>query len=447
METFISYLLLISLGLSSLFLYTRKNLLLQIVPAAVIIGLLFLVFRGQSAYIESDILPVWATIPSLLINVVFATLLIGKKIMSPRKIWKFAGPQVVFGQSIAWGQYVVGVIVTMLILVPIFNMSPLSAALIEIGFEGGHGTAAGLSGLFSELGFEQGRDLALGLATVGLVTGLASGLLFIAFHRRKSLVAKKQSSQPVPFHHALRVWLIDTHSKFFARHNILRTIIQVSLIALAITVGYLLKELLVYIEDLWIEPITGVEFFAFIPLFPLAMIGGIFVQLFLTKLRLEKIIHGPTILFIGGLALELVIIAAIATMSLIAINDNLAPFAILAVAGTIWNISVFFLLAPRIMGKYWFERGIGDYGQSMGMTATGLLLMKSADKDNKSHAVERFGYKQLLFEPVVGGGLFTAASMIIIAQFGLSFLLILSSGILIFWLVLGYLSFGNNKVK
>ncbi len=50
---------------------------------------------------------------------------------------------------------------------------------------------------------------------------------------------------------------------------------------------------------------------------------------------------------------------------------------------------------------------MGDFGQSMGMTASGLLLMKIADPENRSPALESFGYKQLMFEPVVGGGDFS----------------------------------------
>jgi glutamate:Na+ symporter, ESS family len=53
-------------------------------------------------------------------------------------------------------------------------MNPIAGALIEIGFEGGHGTAAGLAGTFETFGFAEGADLALGLATVGLVAGCSS---------------------------------------------------------------------------------------------------------------------------------------------------------------------------------------------------------------------------------------------------------------------------------
>ncbi|MFC3526066.1 hypothetical protein ACFOLK_16090 [Marinococcus halophilus] len=41
------------------------------------------------------------------------------------------------------------------------------------------------------------------------------------------------------------------------------------------------------------------------------------------------------------------------------------------------------------------------------MAATGLLLMRVADPENKSPAFTAFGYKQILFEPMVGGGLVT----------------------------------------
>lgn len=106
--------------------------------------------------------------------------------------------------------------------------------------------------------------------------------------------------------------------------------------------------------------------------------------------------------FIGAIALEVLILSAIATTAQVSIQPNLEPFASLSLMGTAWNLTAFLLLAPRLMSKHWFERGIGDDGQSMGMTATGLLLMSSADPANRMQALERFGYKQLLCDPVVG---------------------------------------------
>ncbi len=85
------------------------------------------------------------------------------------------------------------------------------------------------------------------------------------------------------------------------------------------------------------------------------------------------------------------------------------------------------------------------YGQSMGMTATGLLLMSSADPANRSQAFERFGYKQLLCDPVVGGGLFTAASMILIANYGLGAIFVLTLTLTLLWIILGLVCFSSHR--
>src|SRR5690554_64645 len=84
-------------------------------------------------------LSVWSALPGLLINVVFATLLMGIPLPRWRRVWNLAGPQLAFGMSLGAGQYVVGILVTALILAPVFGLPMMAGALIEIGFEGGHG--------------------------------------------------------------------------------------------------------------------------------------------------------------------------------------------------------------------------------------------------------------------------------------------------------------------
>ena len=66
-----------------------------------------------------------------------------------------------------------------------------------------------------------------------------------------------------------------------------------------------------------------------------------------------------------------------------------------------------------------------------------LALLRMVDPDNESGAFESFAYKQLFFEPIVGGGLFTAASPALIARFGLIGTLLITGGLLIFWLLAG----------
>lgn len=78
----------------------------------------------------------------------------------------------------------------------------------------------------------------------------------------------------------------------------------------------------------------------------------------------------------------------------------------------------------------------------MGMTVSGLLLMRMADPEGESGAMISFGYKQLLFEPVVGGGLFTGMSVGLIFSYGPLPILVLCAGLTSAWLAFGLLHFG-----
>jgi len=391
-----------------------------------------------------DIRTVWSQSPGVFINIVFAALFLGETIPSPRMIWRRAAPQVVFGQTLAWGQYVVGILATLLILGPLFDVNPMAAALIEIGFEGGHGTAGGMVDTLAELGFEDGGDLAIGLATVGIVSGIIIGTALADWGRRKGHVdtvsRRVMEPEEIP---DLNV-MAETPEIRRRRAHLLRNLlidplsINFAIVGAAIAVGWLILEALKWFESVTWAADGGFAVFQYVPLFPLALIGGIIVQSLLNRLGLSALVIRSMTQNIAGVALDVVVISAIASISLRVIGDNLGAFLVLSVVGIAWNVLVFLWWAPRVFPSYWFEKGIGDLGQSMGVTATGILLLRMVDPDNSTGAFEGFAYKQLFFEPIVGGGLFTAASPALINSFGLMPVLFLTGGLLIFWMLVGY---------
>ena len=395
----------------------------------------------------APVLEAWTALPGLLISVVFAALFIGKPIPSLREIWRVAGPQVALGQAIAWGQYVVGIVLALLLLTPVFGLDPIAGALIEIGFEGGHGTAAGLAETFAAFGFPAGADLALGLATIGLVGGVLIGTVLVNWGVRTGRITLNEAGDPVERARAATdddLDDVDEREPVASREA--QTTdplsIHVGYIAIAVAIGWLLLQGLSALERATYGGEGGVELLVHLPLFPLAMLGGVALQIVLDRTGHTALVDRRLINRIGGFSLDLVIVAALGTLSLDALGGNLAPFAALAIAGTIWNVAAYLVLAPRIVPEHPYERGLGDFGQSMGMTVTGLLLMRIADPENRSGGLEAFGYKQLLFEPVVGGGLFTAASIPLIAQFGPLPVLAFTSFLLVFWVVFGIRRFG-----
>ncbi|WP_017974758.1 sodium/glutamate symporter [Actinopolyspora halophila] len=394
----------------------------------------------------SEIQQVWSALPGLLISVVFAGLFLGRRMPKAREAGRLAGPQIAFGLTLSSGQYVLGLLLALLVLSPVFGLPPLTGALIEIGFEGGHGTAGGLGNTFEEFGFPEGQDLALGMATIGLLSGIVVGIVLINWGARKGH-AKELSADSAPTV-SERMGLVEKENRRSAAtltvhpSSIEPLTLHFGFLALAIIIGQLLLWGLQALENmLWVDTI---EIFGYVPLFPLAMLGGILLQFVINRFDRAEVVDRMMIERIQGFALDGLIIAAMGTLSLEVIADNIVPFVLLAGCGIVWSVGAFLLLAPRMLPDYWFERGVGDFGQSMGVTATGLILMRIADPELRTPAYPAFGYKQLVLEPFFGGGLVTAAAIPLIVQFGAIPLLVVMAVLLLAALLSGLLYFGRR---
>ena len=327
-------------------------------------------------------------------------------------------------------------------------MNPLAGALIEISFVGGHGTAAGLASTFENLGFAEGTDLALGLATVGILVGVVAGIIIINIGYRKGFAKHVGGKEYYTEEEKERLGEshgFEMESQVKEAKAIEPLAFHLSLIAFAIVIGYVLQQGLILLEASTWGAWTDVVLFPYVPLFPLAMIGGVIVQMFFDKLDIHMYIDQNLISKISGFALDVLLVSALATLSLQVIGENILPFLLLAIVATAWNVFAFLYLGPRMIPEYWFERGLGDFGQATGMTATGLLLMKIADPEYQTPALMGFGYKQILFEPFAGGGLVTAASLPFIYQFGPVVFLIISTVITVFFLVFGLVKFNPKR--
>ena len=75
------------------------------------------------------------------------------------------------------------------------------------------------------------------------------------------------------------------------------------------------------------------------------------------------------------------VVAAIATIRIDVVAQEWIPIVVLISAGIGWNVLCLTVFARRAFKDAWFERGIAEMGQSMGVTATGLLLLRVVDPD------------------------------------------------------------------
>lgn len=352
-----------------------------------------------------------------------------------------------FGQTIAWGQYVVGILIVLLVLIPFFDIHPAAAALIEISFQGGMGTAIGLTPTFEELGFADARDLGVGMAVIGLTSGLILGILIINWGIKNGKTTVMEKPENISKLELKGLFdNLPAAGKQTTRSSAIETLsIHFAFIALAVFIGFILLKILQLVENYTWGAWSDFTLMEHFPLFPLALIGSVIVQVLLDKYSDYPIISHKLIKRINGFALDFMVVSAIASLSLAVIGEHIIPFLLLALTGIAWNLFAFFFIARKILPDHWFERGICDFGQSMGMTALGLLMVRISDPENKSPALEGFAYKQIIFEPIVGGGLFTAASGPLIAQWGLIPVLILTGILCLGWFFFGLFRFGNKS--
>jgi len=349
-------------------------------------------------------------LPGLLINLVFACLFLGVALPGARALWSRGGAQLCFGMVIGLGQYAWALLVTVLLLTPFFGVPAVFASILEIGFSGGHGTAAGMSEVFQQVGFPAGSALSQMSATVGIITAVLGGILVINIVVRRGYRTLANAGKPLRSHSGL---LEKAEGFSIARATVAPESIEplafhFALVALAVLLGWAM-----------LGPVRGLHpLLRGFPLFPLAMIGGLVIQLLAAPLRLARYFDRDTFERILGFSLEMLVVAAIATIRLDLFVAHLWPFVILMAVGIAWLFFAMLFLAPRMFPQFWLERGITEFGMQSGVTAMGLLLLRLVDPLYDTGTAEAFGFKQMVYEPILGGGLLTAAAPFLIIELG-----------------------------
>lgn len=392
-------------------------------PASIIGGFIGLILGpyilGNFGFqvIPDEMLGTWSTLPGRLINIVFACLFLGFSIPPVKKIWEEGGPQLCYGWIVGMGQYVVGVGICIVFLTPVFGVPEYFGALLEIGFSGGHGTAAGMREAFIQLGFPAGADLGLMSATVGVISAVVFGMAMINMAARKGYTKVIKSPDELSSE-KISGLLPEKDRKPAAMMTIAPDALEpfafhISMVGVAILIGWFFLNSIKGMSA-GMEP----DLFKSFPLFPLAMMGGLLIQIFAERVGLSKYFDRQTFDRILGTALDFLVISAISTIKLDVFVAYFWPFTILMIVGLTWIIIATWFIAPRMMPDAWFERAITEYGMQTGVTAIGLLLLRVSDPNFETSAAKSFGFKQIIYEPFMGGGFITASAPILIVTYG-----------------------------
>ncbi len=388
-------------------------------PAALLAGVLGLLLGpyGPWPLLPAPVEALWARLPMVLLTFVFGTLMLGRPLPDLARLWKPAAAQTLLGLTLGFGQYLVGALAVLLVLGPWLGADPLMACLIEVGFEGGHGSAAVMGPIYADLGFAGGTDLGLAMATVGLLSSTVVGGLLVVLAQGRGWLLAAESGSPLCV-------LPETAPPATAAaaspdwpERLRQLAANLALVGLAVGIGVVL---LAAVEHL-AEPSGGVlrTVIDALPVYPLALGGSLLVRLALERSGQVQLAEPGLQSGMGALATDLLIAAATAGLNLPLLQRNWLPLLVLSGFGLAWNLLVMLLLGPRILPKGWFERAVIEFGQATGVAASGLLLLGMADPDGRSEAIPAFSMKQLVLQPVLAGGVVTVAAPLALHSWGL----------------------------
>ena len=414
-------------------------------PSSITSGLLGLaIIQGLGRAVPPGCTQGWEAYPMVLINVVFAALFMSFTLpsLSPGGIWNYCGPQLLYGQIVAWGQYVISLGLSWFILTPVFSTPPYLGVIIPLGFEGGHGTTAALQPTFAKLHWPQGADYSFAAATFGIFSALLTGMILINWavargytqvlkHKEDVASAKKQIAEGDDDAALPRAFSFQTARTFS---------VHLALVGLAIATGFIVKQGLGYLEA-HIPFSAKSNFIQILPLAPFSILGAILFSYLLKFYVPGFSVRPQTMQHISGVALDYLIVSAVAMLNIQSIAADFLPFLILVSAAVIWNVFCVVWLARRVLPDAWFERATVQLGQSMGVTATGLLLLRVVDPRSETKALAAFGYKQLIHEPLMGGGLWPFIAIPLAVVYGPAAVFFISVAAVVVWLLVWWFSF------
>ena len=402
-------------------------------PSSVVGGLLGLILLNSFPNaIPQEIVKEMRLMPGFLINVIFATLFLGVGVPKLRNFASSVFSQLTLAQIVVWGQYVVGVGLCGFLLMPLFRVHPAFGNLLELGFEGGHGTVGGMSQAFTAKGWSDGIALGYTIATFGMIAGIVLGMVLVnwAYHRGLVKTVRPFSKRTIAERRGIhaRDNRPSAGRQTVAADSVDSLAWHIAIVGLSVLVGW----------GLWLTvPLDG------FPLFPLCMIGGVVLQVVAKIFHVDLLVDRDQMARISGASLDYLALAAITTIELSVVVANWMPLTIMAVSGVIWTVFAVLFFGPRLFKTAWFERAIAEFGQATGVTATGLLLLRTVDPESKTPAPASFAGKQLLHEPAMN--IWVALSFALIFTIGWLKVFLICLAMLLIWVTVAFFIMMRNR--
>lgn len=312
---------------------------------------------------------------------------------------------------------------------------PDGAALLPFSaFYGAHGIPQVVAGIYDTLGYwnyDEASAFGTTYATIGMLYGIIVGIAILNYGIRKGWVTAEKSGN-LSKEDYTGILNENNRFKFMKAYTS-----DIAFDPLTLHFGIILAIMLVsygLLDLLHRIPLFS-GFAIYVPAILVSLIFGVIIK----RTSLNDYIDNESLGHIGTLALEYLIITAIATMKLDVIMNNAAAILTISLIGLILTTAVLMVLPRLWLRTAWLENAMVMFGAWTGSTATGMMLLRIADPELETDAGPNLIAATPLWQISTQNFYLTIAPMFIVTAAGAHNLMLGTAGMLVVALVLGFI--------
>ena len=312
---------------------------------------------------------------------------------------------------------------------------PDGAALLPFGaFYGAHGIPQVIAGIYDTLGYwnyDEASAFGTTYATIGMLYGIIVGIAILTYGIRKGWCAAEKSGN-LSKEDYTGILEEKNRFKFMKAYTS-----DIAFDPITLHFGIVMGIMLVaygLLQLLHMVPLFS-GFAIYVPAILVSLAFGVIVK----KTPFAEFIDNESLSHIGNLALEYLIITAIATMKLDVIMNNAAAILSISFVGLILTTIILMILPKLWLKQNWLENAMVMFGAWTGSTATGMMLLKISDPELETDAGPNLVAATPLWQISTQNFYLTIAPMFIVTAAGAHNLMLGTIGMLVVALILGFI--------
>lgn len=259
---------------------------------------------------------------------------------------------------------------------------PDGAALLPFGaFYGAHGIPQVIAGIYDTVGYwnyDEASAFGTTYATIGMLYGIIVGILILNIGIRRGWVSAEKSGN-LSEEDYTGILNKENRFKFMKAYT--------SDIAFdPLTLHFAIVLAIMIVAYGLLNALHRIPLFSGFAIYVPAIIVSLVFGIIARKTPLSDFLDNDSLAHIGSLALEFLIVTAIATMKLDVIMNNAAAILTISFTGLILTTVVLMTLPRLWLKQSWLENAMVMFGAWTGSTATGMMLLRIADPELETDA-------------------------------------------------------------